>query len=50
MKRRERCDGYIWGAYVQPAYRRQGIATQLTKKRWTFKRTRYYRVLSPMWC
>jgi ribosomal protein S18 acetylase RimI-like enzyme len=32
MKARERCDGYIWGVYVQPAYRRQGIATQLTKK------------------
>ncbi|MEB3339100.1 MAG: GNAT family N-acetyltransferase [Leptolyngbyaceae bacterium] len=25
-----RCDGYIWGVYVEPAYRRQGIATQLT--------------------
>ncbi|WP_416674807.1 GNAT family N-acetyltransferase [Egbenema bharatensis] len=22
--------GYIWGVYVEPAYRRQGIATQLT--------------------
>jgi GNAT superfamily N-acetyltransferase len=23
--------GYIWGVYVEPAYRRQGIATQLTQ-------------------
>lgn len=27
----ERCDGYIWGVYVEPTFRRQGIATQLTK-------------------
>ena len=27
----ERCDGYIWGVYVEPAFRRQEIATQLTK-------------------
>lgn len=26
-----RCDGYLWGVYVHPAYRRQGIATQLTQ-------------------
>jgi ribosomal protein S18 acetylase RimI-like enzyme len=32
MKAIERCDGYIWGVYVKPAYRRQGIATQLTKQ------------------
>lgn len=25
----ERCDGYIWGVYVEPAHRGQGIATQL---------------------
>ncbi|MBD3880677.1 GNAT family N-acetyltransferase [Phormidium tenue FACHB-886] len=25
-----RCDGYIWGVYVEPAYRKQGIATKLT--------------------
>lgn len=24
--------GYIWGVYVEPAYRRQGIATQLTQR------------------
>lgn len=24
--------GYIWGVYVEPAYRRRGIAKQLTKK------------------
>jgi ribosomal protein S18 acetylase RimI-like enzyme len=24
--------GYIWGVYVEPAYRKQGIATQLTTK------------------
>jgi ribosomal protein S18 acetylase RimI-like enzyme len=23
--------GYIWGVYVEPAYRKQGIATQLTQ-------------------
>lgn len=28
----ERCDGYIWGVYVEPAYRGQGIATQLTQQ------------------
>jgi ribosomal protein S18 acetylase RimI-like enzyme len=28
----ERCDGYIWGVYVEPAYRRRGIATQLTER------------------
>ncbi|HEY9645796.1 MAG TPA: GNAT family N-acetyltransferase [Chroococcidiopsis sp.] len=28
----ERCDGYIWGVYVEPAYRRHGIATQLTEQ------------------
>ena len=27
----DRCDGYIWGVYVEPAHRRQGIATQLTQ-------------------
>ncbi|NCJ06321.1 GNAT family N-acetyltransferase [Synechococcales cyanobacterium C] len=26
-----RCDGYIWGVYVVPAYRRQGIASALTQ-------------------
>ncbi len=24
--------GYIWGVYVEPAHRRQGIATQLTQR------------------
>ncbi|MBI4780887.1 MAG: GNAT family N-acetyltransferase [Oscillatoriophycideae cyanobacterium NC_groundwater_1537_Pr4_S-0.65um_50_18] len=32
MATTERCDGYIWGVYVEPAYRHQGIATQLTKR------------------
>ncbi len=32
MKAAERCDGYIWGVYVEPAYRHQGIATQLTQQ------------------
>lgn len=27
-----RQDGYIWGVYVEPAARRQGIATQLTDR------------------
>jgi ribosomal protein S18 acetylase RimI-like enzyme len=26
-----RQDGYIWGVYVEPAYRGQGIATELTR-------------------
>lgn len=26
-----RCDGYIWGVYVEPVYRRQGIGAQLTQ-------------------
>lgn len=32
MKASERCDGYIWGVYVEPEYRYQGIATQLTQQ------------------
>lgn len=32
MKATERCDGYIWGVYVEPAYRGQRIATQLTQQ------------------
>jgi ribosomal protein S18 acetylase RimI-like enzyme len=28
--------GYIWGLYVEPAYRRQGIATQLTQQMVTY--------------
>lgn len=32
MKPADRCDGYIWGVYVEPAYRGQGIATQLTQQ------------------
>lgn len=27
-----RADGYIWGVYVEPDYRGQGIATQLTQQ------------------
>ena len=30
--RRDRNYGYIWNVYVEKAYRRQGIATELTKK------------------
>ncbi|MBM0744315.1 GNAT family N-acetyltransferase [Phormidium sp. CLA17] len=32
MQATERCDGYIWGVYVEPAYRGRGIATQLTQQ------------------
>lgn len=32
MQTTERCDGYIWGVYVEPAYRGRGIATQLTQQ------------------
>ncbi len=32
MKATERCDGYIWGVYVEPVYRGQSIATQLTQQ------------------
>lgn len=32
MKATERCDGYIWGVYVEPPFRGQGIATQLTQQ------------------
>ncbi|WP_088889254.1 GNAT family N-acetyltransferase [Leptolyngbya ohadii] len=32
LKTSERCDGYIWGVYVEPAYRGQGIGTQLTQQ------------------
>lgn len=32
MKATERCDGYIWGVYVEPADRGQGIATQLMQQ------------------
>lgn len=32
MKAAERFDGYIWGVYVEPAYRSRGIATQLTQQ------------------
>ncbi len=32
LKAAERCDGYIWGVYVEPGYRGQGIATQLTQQ------------------
>ena len=28
----ERCDGYIWGVYVEVAYRGRGIATRLTQE------------------
>jgi GNAT superfamily N-acetyltransferase len=36
MKAVERCDGYIWGVYVEPAYRGRGIATQLTQQTMTY--------------
>jgi predicted GNAT family acetyltransferase len=29
---RSRKYGYIWGVYVEPSYRKQGIATKLTAK------------------
>jgi GNAT superfamily N-acetyltransferase len=32
MQATERWDGYIWGVYVEPTYRNQGIATQLTQQ------------------
>jgi ribosomal protein S18 acetylase RimI-like enzyme len=32
MKATYRSDGYIWGVYVEPAYRSRGIATQLTQQ------------------
>lgn len=32
MQATERCDGYMWGVYVEPAYRSQGTATQLTQQ------------------
>lgn len=32
MKATERCDGYIWGVYVELEYRGRGIATQLTEE------------------
>jgi GNAT superfamily N-acetyltransferase len=32
LKATERCDGYIWGVYVESDYRGQGIATQLTQR------------------
>ena len=32
MQATARCDGYIWGVYVEPAYRNQGIATQLIEQ------------------
>ncbi len=28
----ERCDGYIWGVYVEAGYRGRGIATRLTQE------------------
>jgi ribosomal protein S18 acetylase RimI-like enzyme len=31
IKEEYRKYGYIWGVYVEPNYRRQGLATQLTK-------------------
>jgi GNAT superfamily N-acetyltransferase len=31
LKPEQRHYGYIWGVYVEPAYRKQGIATQLTQ-------------------
>jgi GNAT superfamily N-acetyltransferase len=30
LKQQSRKTGYIWGVYVEPSYRRQGIAKQLT--------------------
>jgi len=34
-----RQDGYIWGVYVEPDFRRQGIATQLTDQAITYLRS-----------
>lgn len=32
LKAEHRNYGYIWGVYVEPAYRKRGIATQLTER------------------
>jgi len=32
LKAEHRNYGYIWGVYVEPAYRKRGIATQLTQQ------------------
>lgn len=32
LKPEHRSYGYIWGVYVEPAYRKQGIATRLTQR------------------
>ncbi|GAA6621116.1 GNAT family N-acetyltransferase [Scytonema sp. NUACC26] len=36
IKQEYRKYGYIWGVYVEPSYRRQGIAKQLTSKAVTY--------------
>jgi ribosomal protein S18 acetylase RimI-like enzyme len=39
LKASYRQDGYIWGVYVEPAFRRRGIATQLTDQAITYLRS-----------
>ena len=39
LKASYRQDGYIWGVYVEPAFRSQGIATQLTDQAITYLRS-----------
>ncbi|KYC40094.1 acetyltransferase [Scytonema hofmannii PCC 7110] len=36
IKQQHRKYGYIWGIYVEPSYRRQGIAKRLTSKAVTY--------------
>ncbi|KAF3887279.1 MULTISPECIES: GNAT family N-acetyltransferase [Nostocales] len=36
IKQQHRKYGYIWGVYVEPSYRRQGIAKQLTSQTVTY--------------
>lgn len=39
IKTCDRCDGYIWGVYVESAHRGRGIATQLTQQLMAYLKT-----------